>query len=147
MEVTKTYNVSMQRMFDVLRNSFLEDYLTNTRQTLAPDQIVEGLSYIKSFGKHNQVQVVVKQIESPYIYDVEIRSNRGINRMTYRLKELAEWQTEVTYSESIELGDIIGKLNYKLLYPFMRKRMEQRMALQLDTIANHAVERGVPRNL
>ncbi|MCW6662568.1 DUF3284 domain-containing protein [Aerococcaceae bacterium NML190073] len=150
MEVTKTYEIAPQEVFDLLCDSFCEDYRANTGEFLEATAITEGLTYLKSFGKNNaqQVKVVVQAMTAPTLYDVAIHSNRGVTRITYHLQAIDDTHTEITYSEAAEQAGFLTGWNYKLLAPFMRKAIEKRMATQLDSIVNYAKQRRAnhPKN-
>ncbi len=138
MEVQGRYHVDSQRLFTFLLEQFREDYHQNTGEDIALSAIQPGFSFIKSFGKNqsNQVKVTVLEIESPRIYKVQLKSNRGESLVAYEIEE-RDSETLVTYREEMEADGRLQGLNYKLLYPFLKKRMQKQMKLRLDYLMSH----------
>ena len=64
MDITRTYEISPETFFDVLRNSLAADYRNNTQQEV-PSQLV-GVTYIKTLDSKNRhtVRVTIEQIRA-----------------------------------------------------------------------------------
>ncbi|MDQ0222812.1 DUF3284 domain-containing protein [Streptococcus moroccensis] len=138
MEVQGRYHVDRQKLFTFLLDQFREDCRQNTGKELALSDIQPGFSFIKSFGKNqsNQVKVTVLELESPRLYKVQLKSNRGESLVVYEMEEQGA-ETQVTYREEMEADGRLQGLNYKLLYPFLKKRMQKQMKSRLDYLISH----------
>lgn len=78
-EVAKVLNVPIEDVFDAITLSFKQDYYANTDMELVDEEIVEGLTYIKKFGRNNQnsIRLTVKEFVRPTHYCVVYGSNQG----------------------------------------------------------------------
>lgn len=142
MQVTKKYPIKMKDLYYAISNMFLNDYNENTNQQLSEKEIKNDLEYAMSFGKNNENQstVILREYEKPYVYQTEVVSNRGMTSIRYELNPISDSETEITYSEETKLPNIFAKVNYKILYLFMKKSLNNKMENTLDAIYKVALE-------
>lgn len=138
MDITRTYEISPETFFDVLRNSLAADYRNNTQQEV-PSQLV-GVTYIKTLDSKNRhtVRVTIEQYEPPVAYVALIISNRGRTRIGYHMSPLAEGRTTVRYQEETEPNGLLARWNAWLLTPLMNRSIKARMEAQLDRMVAYA---------
>ncbi|MEY8291406.1 DUF3284 domain-containing protein [Carnobacteriaceae bacterium 52-44] len=142
MYVTKKYPIKMKDLYYAISNMFLNDYNQNTNQQLSDKDIKNGLEYTMSFGKNNENQstVILREYEKPSVYQTEVVSNRGRTSIRYELNQISDTETKITYSEETKLPNIFSKINYKILYLFMKKNLNNKMENTLDAIYKVALE-------
>ncbi|MGQ7330280.1 DUF3284 domain-containing protein [Streptococcus suis] len=142
MEITKTYPVSIDRLFEAIVTSLKEDYRQNTGEEPAEVDLVAGLTYQKRFGEKHQhsVQVTLLELTSPSLYSVRFSSNRGKETMTYQLTPIDEGHTGIQYSYGVEAADFFTKANYFLMEKLMAKSLERQTEAQLDALVRYATQ-------
>lgn len=140
MYVRKEYSISAREFFEVISNSLKDDYYKNTGKILDLDGEITGVNYYKKFGKKNKnsVEVILREYEPNRKYKSEIISIRGTQIIIFNINELGSERILVTYTEEVTNLDFFKKLNYTLLFPFMKKKLKERMISQLDIIAKQA---------
>lgn len=140
MYVRKEYSISAREFFEVISNSLKDDYYKNTGKILDLDGEITGVNYYKKFGKKNKnsVEVILREYEPNRKYKSEIISTRGTQIIIFNINELGSERILVTYTEEVTNLDFFKKLNYTLLFPFMKKKLKERMISQLDIIAKQA---------
>ncbi|HLR92336.1 MAG TPA: DUF3284 domain-containing protein [Atopostipes sp.] len=140
MEITKTYPLTSDSLFSVIVNSFKTSYEEHSGEPLLDTDIQSGLEYVVSFGKNKEQQskVILQQFKAPNLYETAVHSNRGKTMMRYELTEISEEQTKVTYVETTEFSDIFSKMNYYMLYFFMKRKFQKTMEQNLDFIYKEA---------
>lgn len=138
--MSKVYDTTAEDLFTILLNAFKADYQENTQRSIVDQDIKEGLSFKKYFGKDkkNSALVKVEAMDFPRHYKVELQSNRGSNIIEYIIEPQSEREIEVTYREEYIDSSFFTRLNNKLLYPLFRKRFIQRMEGQVDNLVRHA---------
>ncbi|MDK6371129.1 DUF3284 domain-containing protein [Aerococcus urinae] len=142
MQVERIYHITAEAYFLELKRLAINDFEVNTGEVLPSDQSLRGLTYIKKFGKNNanQARVEITKFEPYQVYESVIKSNRGCQVMTYSIEEKDSHTIAVTYNEKLEDIDFFTKINYKLLLPFMKKRLQKGIEKRLDYIATRAIE-------
>lgn len=140
MQVKKVYDTTAEDLFRILFNAFKADYQKNTQKSIVDQDIRPGLSFKKYFGKdkENSALVKVEAMNFPHHYKVVLNTNRGSNIIEYIIEPYNDHEIEVTYREEYIDSGFISKLNNKLLYPFFRKSMTQRMESQVDHLVRHS---------
>lgn len=140
MKVTKSYDIPQEKVFDVLLSSFAEDYRRNNQKEIRSYQIKPGTAYKKKFGQKAQytAEVTVVSMEYPSLYEVQLKTNRGTNTICYALNTTDDQQTEITYEEKAENQGMLEKLNYRILMPLFKKKLQKQMVNQLDGVAQFA---------
>ncbi|MEQ9809305.1 DUF3284 domain-containing protein [Streptococcus jiangjianxini] len=140
MEITKTADVSITALFQVVTDSLKKDYHDNTLKKLADEAIVTGLNYIKTFGssQQHQIKVVVESFDAPNQYVVSFHSNRGKQTISYHFKELEANKTLITYVQDLQASDIFQKGNRFLMNTVFKKSIEKQTQAQLDALIMHA---------
>lgn len=111
MIIRKEVDVSRNQLFKAISLSLMEDYHQNTLTHLQPEQLREGLTYIKHYGKNNQhnVRVTVTAFEAPKKYAACFSSNRGLKQLSYRLEDLGHQKTAIVYEFEMISEDIFQK--------------------------------------
>lgn len=134
------YDANAEDFFSILRNSFKADYQDNTKKIIKNKDIQPGLKYKKTFGKDGKSSalVEVESMDYPSHYRVRLESTRGANIIEYIVTKEGEDEIAVTYREEYINTGMFTKLNNKLLYPLFRKKFEQRMELQVDSLVRHS---------
>lgn len=142
MQVERIYHITAEAFFLELKKLAINDFEVNTGEIFPSDQSLKGLKYIKNFGKNNanQARVEITKFEPFKIYENLIKSNRGSQVITYSIEEKDSNSIGVTYNEKLEDIDFFTKINYKLLLPFMKKRLKKNIENRLDYIADRAIE-------
>lgn len=145
MEARRTVTGTAASVYQTLLELFQADYLAATGETIAQEDIKEGLTYVKHFGKQQEqsVRITVGELLSNQRYTVAVQSNRGVQWLTYQIQPLEAGQIEVTYTEDYLPEGKFQQLNYKLLLPLMRKSLEKRMTLQIEKLAEFAEKKEV----
>ncbi|WP_242257807.1 DUF3284 domain-containing protein [Streptococcus thoraltensis] len=140
MEITKTADVSIKALFQVVTESLKRDYQENTLKKLKKEDIIPGLNYIKTFGssKQNQIKVIVERFEIPNQYDVSFCSNRGKQTISYHFQELEANKTLITYVQNLQASDIFQKGNHFLMNTLFKKSIEKQTQAQLEALVMHA---------
>lgn len=140
MEVSKVYQGSAEKLFDLLKESFKSDYERNTKKLLRSGELKPGLKFTKTFGAKNQSSVLVEvdQMAYPHHYKINLNSSRGTNVIEYLIEPQAEGEIEVTYREEYVNTGFFTKANNLLLAPFFRKKLERRMLLQVDQLMEYS---------
>lgn len=109
MKISKIGQVPIERLFATIRQSLKDDFQQNTGSILQDQDIIQGLTYTKTFGDKGQhsVKVTVEEFTAPYCYAVCFHSNRGKEHVRYQLEDLGNDQTNIEYSYEMEAGDIL----------------------------------------
>lgn len=142
MEVSRVMNVPIETIFDAITLSFKQDYYANTDIELSEEAIVEGLSYIKRFGKNNQnsIRITVQTFSRPNEYAVIYSSNQGKQLVNYRLKVMDDEHTEVIYTQSSQPLGFIQKLNAWLMEKLFKSGVAKKAAAQLKALEEFAAK-------
>ena len=85
MEARRTVTGTAASVYQTLLELFQADYLAATGETIAQEDIKEGLTYVKHFGKQQEqsVRITVGELLSNQRYTVAVQSNRGVQWLTY----------------------------------------------------------------
>ena len=145
MEISKVYPITSDSLFSVIKTSFIKSYEEYSGEPLSDDELRSGLEYVVSFGKNheNESKISLNQFRAPYLYEIEVASNRGKTKIRYELEESQD-QTKITYKETTEFPDLFSKLNYYLLYPFMKRRFKTKIEENLAFIYEEAKRQKKP---
>lgn len=140
MEITKIYEASPERFFNLLRDSFKTDYQSNTKKYIKSSDIKPGLKFTKSFGTNNKnsVLVEVEEMTFPKHYKIKLKSSRGTNIIQYIIEQQNETEIAVTYCEEYVNVGVFTKLNNMILSPFFKKKLQQRMTDQVDHLIEYS---------
>lgn len=139
-EVAKVLNVPIEGVFDAISLSFKQDYYANTDIELNDDEIVEGLTYIKTFGRNNQnsIRLTVQEFVRPTRYRVLYSSNHGKQDVQYQLKALDGNQTEVTYIQEHEPLGLFQKANAWIMDKVFAAGVKKKIEAQLTGLESFA---------
>ncbi|WP_159559818.1 DUF3284 domain-containing protein [Streptococcus halichoeri] len=138
MQVSKVYEVKSDIVFKLLTQLFIEDYQASTATIIRTVDIVPGLVYTKKSSKLGSFRVKVLVFDRPKHYKVEVTSSRGKQEISYQLQQHATNSTRIIFSESHQSTDWFHSLNYRLLQPLFKKKLEKRMLLQMDKLVEFA---------
>ncbi|MGL6299964.1 DUF3284 domain-containing protein [Streptococcus iniae] len=140
MIIRKEVDVSRNQLFKAISLSLMEDYHQNTLTHLQPEQLREGLTYIKHYGKNNQhnVRVTVTAFEAPKKYPACFSSNRGLKQLSYRLEDLGHQKTAIVYEFEMISEDIFQKANQFLMQILLKKSLQKQTQAQLQALVNYA---------
>ncbi|MGX7075878.1 DUF3284 domain-containing protein [Globicatella sanguinis] len=140
MEVAKVLNVPIEDVFDAITLSFKQDYYANTDIELNDDEIVEGLTYIKTFGRNNQnsIRLTVKEFVRPTHYCVVYGSNQGKQEVQYQLRSITDRKTEVTYIQVYEPSGFFHKANAWIMDKVFAASVKKKIKAQLTGLESFA---------
>lgn len=140
MIIRKAVDVSNKQLFQAITSSLMDDYHQNTLSQLHLDQLQEGLSYIKYFGKNkqNNVRVTVTAFESPKVYAASFSSNRGLKKLSYQLEDLGNGKTDIIYEFEMISDDVFQKANRFLMQFLLKKSLIRQTEAQLQALVNYA---------
>ncbi|ABP91038.1 TPA: DUF3284 domain-containing protein [Streptococcus suis] len=142
MKISKIGQVPIERLFATIRQSLKDDFQQNTGSILQDQDIIQGLTYTKTFGDKGQhsVKVTVEEFTAPYCYAVCFHSNRGKEHVRYQLEDLGNDQTNIEYSYEMEAGDIFVKGNQFLMEKIFSKSIKRQTNAQLEALIRCSVE-------
>ncbi|WP_303972740.1 DUF3284 domain-containing protein [Streptococcus merionis] len=145
MEVKKTVNASAKDIYCFLLSALKSDYEAALGRTAQASALQEGLQFHKKFGKNqaNQAHVRVTVLKPNKEYGLAFRSSRGTQWLRYQIEEKDDRSCHIVYTEEFSPEGKLNTWNYKLLMPFMRRSLEQRMALQIEKLAEFAKNKEV----
>lgn len=144
MEVEVRVSGQLSTYYGFLLSCLQADYQNATGRSLSLSSIRDGLTYRKKFGARGDqsVDITLHRLIENELYEVFIRSNRGSQLLSYRLSETNNQEIVLTYQEEYIPEGRWQTLNYRLLFPFMKKNLEKRMFLQLKQFAKSAQKEG-----
>ena len=139
MKVEKLVEVPASKIYDLMVASLISDYEEATKEKLKKSEVKEALTYVKHFGKDKtqSVRVRVNELVENETYKVSISSNRGLQEISYQLKDEEEG-TRVLFEEEYLPSNRFYRWNYQLLFPFFKRSLEKRMLLQIQKLAEFA---------
>ncbi|HEL2420697.1 TPA: DUF3284 domain-containing protein [Streptococcus suis] len=142
MKISKIGQVPIERLFATIRQSLKDDFQQNTGSILQDQDIIQGLTYTKTFGDKEQhsVKVIVEEFTAPYCYAVCFHYNRGKEHVRYQLEDLGNDQTNIEYSYEMEAGDIFVKGNQFLMEKIFSKSIKRQTNAQLEALIRCSVE-------
>lgn len=140
MQVIETFPGNAEAVYHFLMELFKQDYQVATGKEIAEQEICSGLTYQKFFGKkaENSALVTVEEMIPNEQYAVAISSNRGVQWIRYHCKNIADNQVEISYTEDYLPEGKMNRLNYRFLFPLMKRTLRKRMKLQIQKIVEFA---------
>lgn len=133
MFVEKNLNISDISLFEVIKNSLIDDVKECTGRVIS--EVEEGFEYSKKLQnkmkQNGDVLVKVKHFKPCSIYEVEFFSSQGVNFMRYEAEKIDDENTKVRYSEGFYSDKKLNNLNYKMMMKCMKKSVEKRMNMIL----------------
>lgn len=141
MDITTSKSCSLPAtaIFQAITKSLLDDYTQNTKEELREEDLKPGLSYIKYFGSKNQhsTKVTLESFNPPNLYTAVFSTNRGKQRISYRLEALSDTETTIYYSQEVEQTSFYQKANDFLLGLLFKKGLERKIDAQLTALVNY----------
>lgn len=138
--VSKSSNISSDKLFYVLKQSLKDDYTDNTQKGLLDKDIKEGLTFIKRFGKNeqNSVKVVLTSFIENKLYEAAFSSNRGRQIISYEIDTVTENECIVKLKQETVPSSIAQKFNDKIISILFKRSIERRLSAQLTALFNVA---------
>lgn len=139
MEIVRTFDVNINKIFDLLENSILNEIKLYTNQENC--EIIEGFQYSKKMqgmiGNSGNILITIEEFKKPYIYKAKFYSKQGFNFITYNLCEIDENSTQITYKEEFISDKLLNNLNYKIVSKIMYKQNIKRAETLLSAMENY----------
>lgn len=143
MKAKKTINEPIEKIFNVLYNSLLEDVKVSNG-SVNKEKVKSGFTYKKKLtnqeGREVEVNVNVIELEKPTKYKVSFDSTKGINYLSYNLESVNNNTTKVELEEKYVANDTINNLNYFFVSFILSRRLKKRLnsqLLQIESILNN----------
>lgn len=138
--VSKSSNISSDKLFSVLKQSLKDDYTDNTQKALFDKEIKEGLTFIKRFGKNEQhsVKVVLTSFIENKLYEAVFSSNRGRQIISYEIDPITEDECIVKLKQETVPISLTQKFNDKMISILFKRSIERQLSAQLTALFNVA---------
>lgn len=134
MEIVRQMKGNVQRFFDKVEESIVNDVKEATGNSIDVSEIKSGFTYSKrlrsQLGKEGSIKVVIDEYVRPLKYRASFISAQGENILSYETKEIDENHFEIKYVEEFKGASPSKRLNYKLIY-FLYKRSSIKKANML----------------
>jgi len=134
-------NTTAERFYDLLMNSIKHDIEQKTGTPVDLKDLKSGYVYktrlTNKLGKQGTAKAVLTKIERPYCYEAQFETQRGINTISYHIKDLDNDLIEVTYSEYYASGSTAITLNFKIMSFFYKRSTRKRMLYLLKQMNQH----------
>lgn len=139
MEVVKRLKVTADELFDLMMTSAKHDVEQATGEK--PKEITTGFTYRKNLtnklGKEGGSIGTFTKIEKPSVYEIEFKSARGLNKVSYVIEKIDDETIEVTYSESYDGVSGRHDLNQRIVGWFYKRSLKKRMEGMLSMMEQH----------
>lgn len=129
---------SIDKCFDILAQSYVNDANANQRKQITVEQLREGNNFRKELtaklGNSGTVEVRLEQFKAPNTLEISFKSNQGINKIHYELTSFDEESFDIAYSETFESEKKSNNLNYKVMSFITKRRINKAAKLTLDQL-------------
>lgn len=144
MEVNQKLKVGATEFFDALAASIAYDVSQAVGKKVSPSQLYPGYRYKKKMKnkvrQEGDVDVVIKQFQSPTAYEARFQSAQGTNFITYRIEDNKDGSITVHYAEGFEGGSASKSLNYKLISWIYLRGAKKRITRMLTAMETYIKE-------
>jgi len=134
-------NTTADRFYDLLISSVKHDIEQKTETSLDLKDLKSGYVYKKALtnklGKQGQAKTTLTKIEPPHCYEAQFETPRGVNTISYQIKDLDDNLIEVTYSENFDSTSAAVALNFKIMSFFYKRSTRRRMRYLLKQMNRH----------
>ena len=141
MEINVKMNVKAEEMYSVLMSSLKYDIKQAIGVEMAIDQIKEGFSYSKilknKIGHAANSKALITKLEENKRYEAQFTTSRGVNIVTYDIKEISENEIKVIYSEDYLAINKNKDLNFKLMNFFFKRGIKKKAYSLLQMMEEH----------
>ena len=141
--ITVSYqmNTTADRFYDLLMSSVKHDIEQKTGTSVDLKDLKTGYTYktrlTNKLGKQGGAKAILTTIERPNCYEAQFETPRGINTISYHVKDLDHHLIEVTYSEYYASGSTAITLNFKIMSFFYKRSTRKRMLSLLKQMNQH----------
>ena len=131
--ITVSYqmNATADRFYDLLMNSVKYDIEQKTGTDVDLRDIKSGYVYktrlTNKLGRKGVAKATLTKIEHPYCYEAQFETPRGVNTISYHIKDLDDDVIEITYSEQYASGSAAVTLNFKIMSFFYKRSTRRKM--------------------
>ena len=145
MKAVKKMKASPEEFYDLMLNSAVYDVEQATGKKVSVEEIKTGYTYRKNLtnklGKEGSAIGTFTKIEKPYIYEMDFKTARGHNKISYHIAKVDNQSIEVTYEEIYEPVDKRHDMNSKIMMFFYKKSTEKQAKRRLDMMEQHLQQR------